>query len=352
MVKEKYGFEVKCDFGEIEHYRFSWHDSPIENDYKLYDKIMELTALAYPTSEETIREIVEKRWKYFYLPLKRLGYLILVPLSIVLYADRLFLFFLDTQIEVIRGNIGSSFPLKLIEQTIEFCQVIKKDPEDIISKSIPNDIKTGKVLGKYVMEHAMPTEEKERILKEYNNYIAKGTESQGVSLDEYLETTAICYKVAFGSKTNGMTPQQMRKRWGDSRDCGMSEIKDRKSREVFGSWLRNDSNCGGHPFEIIYSSFGHGIHLYPPGEGNHYYYGLHVTDLAYAGVFVATVERLIKEGIPFQAYSLDEVLAYLAGETWFAVNRYDENDIYYNNQEYRKILRHIVWDELEMLKWQ
>lgn len=246
------------------------------------------------------------------------------------------------------GKEKNEFYLGLIQQTVEFSRIVKKDP-GIISKAIPFDIRTGRVLGKYVMEDLLPIEKKEEILKLYGDHGKKGKRSRGVSLSDYLNTVALCYKAAFGSKTNGLTAEQMYRYWADGRDCGMLEIKNKKSKKDFSHWLDAEAHCGGHPFEIVFSWHGHGIHLFPP-DLNSPYFTLRVTNYMYALAFLEMVKTLIKNRIPFKAHKLESVLDYLSGESYFTVNAYAEHCIFYSPED-RKILRHIEWDALNMLKW-
>jgi len=195
----------------------------------------------------------------------------------------------------------------------------------------------------------LPKEIKEEILTLYKGHAAKMEQQYGCCLDEYLDTAAICYKAAFGSEVTGLTAEQMYKKLADGRDCGMLEIRDRKSKDVFGYWLKTESGCGGHPFEIKFSWHGHGIHLFPPQQERHYFL-LRVTDYMYAGVFIEIVKALVQNNVAFKAHELDDVLEYLCGESYFTVNAHSEHNIDYDNS-YRKILRNIEWDQPGMLKW-
>ncbi|MCK4244294.1 MAG: hypothetical protein KAX20_01570 [Candidatus Omnitrophica bacterium] len=81
-------------------------------------------------------------------------------------------------------------------------------------------------------------------------------------------------------------------------------------------------------------------------------YSLRVTNYAYAEDFIRMVKALVKNEIPFIAQNLEEVLDYLAGETYFTVNDYSENSFFYiPSQEYKKkFFKYIEWDKLRILK--
>ena len=202
--------------------------------------------------------------------------------------------------------------------------------------------------GKYVLESLLPVEKKEEILKLYRNHIKKGKKLHSASLNNYLNTAAICYKASFGNKTNSLSAEQMYKKWADGRDCGMLEIKNKKSKKEFKNWLDNKSHCGGHPFEIVFSWQGHGIHLYPP-YAKKPFFTLSVTDYRYTKLFLEMVRTLIKNRIPFIALELESVLDYLCGESYFSVNTYDKHYIFYSPEK-KKILKYIEWDEPNILK--
>lgn len=342
-IKELYNFEPKYTFSQLKQNLPQGFESQIHNS-RLYKAVETLTGRAYPTEESKY----EKRWLDFYLPLKRKGYFILVPMAITLYDKSFFLSLLNSQIEVRGGNENNFFYAGLIEQTLKFSLKIKKDP-DIVTKSIPYDIRTGQVLGKYILENPLSCELKEEMLKLYGDHIKKGETLHSVSLNDYLNTAALCYKASFGDKTKGLTAEQMYRKWADGRDYGMLEIKNKKSKEIFSRWFNNKSHCGGHPFEIVFSWHDHGIHLIPPYPDNPYF-TLRVTDYMYVTPFLEMVKSLIRNRIPFKAHELKKVLDYLSGESYFTVNAYDIHNIFYTHDS-RKLFKHIKWDDPKMLKW-
>jgi hypothetical protein len=343
-IKELHNFEPGYAFWQLRQELPQRHDARILKDSRLYDAVSALTSKAYPT-EETVHE---KRWHCFYLHLKRNSYFILIPLTIILYDMRFFLSFLHSQVEVCRGAEKNDFYMGLIGQCQKFSRLVRKNPE-IVVKAVPNDIKTGRILGKYVMEDLLPSEKKEKILKLYGEHLKKDKRTDSVSVNDYLKTAALCYRACFGRKTSGMTAMQMYKKWADGRDCGLLEIKDKKSKEAFDYWLNHKSHCGGHPFEIVFSWHGHGLHLRPPYPEKSYF-TLSVTDYMYAPLFLQMVEALIRNGIAFKAHEIEMVLDYLSGEIYFTVNDYDKHYIFYAEGN-RKLLRHIEWDAPQILRW-
>lgn len=345
QIKELHNFEPKYTYSELLQILPQGHGERRVNYSRLYKFVKDLTSKAYPTEENAY----DKRWMDFYLPLKRRGFLILVPISVMLYEQRFFLHLIDSNIEVNKGKEkGNDFLTEIIEQTIHFYKIIKKEP-GIVEKSLPHDIRTGRVLGKYIMEDLFPMEKKQEILRKYKDHVNAVGFSHPISLSDYLNTAAICYKAAFGNKAEGLTAKQMYRKWADGRDCGMLEIQNKNSKAEFEHWLDTKSHCGGHPFEIIYSWHGHGIHLIPP-DRHKPCFALRVTDYTYARSFIEMIKALIEKGLPFEAHNLEMVLDYLSGDSYFTVNAYSKHFILYDSRD-RKLFRHIDWDEVKMVKW-
>lgn len=343
-IKEWHNFKPKYTFSQLQLFLPQRFESQTIQDSRLYKALNKLTKKAFPTEKSHC----EKRWSDFYIPFKRRDYFILVPITIILYDKRFFLSFQHSQVEVCKGNNKNDFFLGLINQTLEFSRIIKKNP-DIVIESVPYDIRTGRVLGKYVLENLLPAEKKAKILKLYNDHLKREEKLHCISLNDYLNTAALCYKASFGNKTNSLSAEQMYKKWSDGRDCGMLEIKNKKSSKDFNYWLNNKSHCGGHPFEIVYSWHGHGIHLFPPYQ-NKPYFTLTVTNYNYAMSFLEMIKTLIRNRTPFKAHELEIVLSYLSGESYFTVNVYDKHCIFYC-AENRKLFKYIEWDKPNLLKW-
>lgn len=298
----------------------------------------------------------DTRWFCFYVPAKRSGREIAIPMSIVKYKNTFFVsLFKIGQFEVSRGKEpADDFYETVLREAIRLLRLMKSARGKVVERLVPYDYRVGRIKGKYVMEKTMTEGEKEKILKSYLEHQTKNlTADGGCSLDEYLDVAATCYQGAFGKKVSEKKPLDMYRRYADGRHGGMLEIKDRGSRKEFMRWYKGGRWAGSHPFEIVFSWHRHGIHLYPPTEDNGWNYNLRVTNYAYAGVFLKMVRALIEHGIPFTASGLEDVLNYLTGETYFSVNEYSEHMFdYFPSREYRqKYFRHIEWEPLELPKW-
>ncbi len=176
-------------------------------------------------------------------------------------------------------------------------------------------------------------------------------EIKKISLNEYLNVAAICYKAAYQEKTENLSDLEMYKKWADGRDGRMLSIDDWNSKDSFEKWYHSGEHIGSHPFEIVFSWHKHGIHLYPPD--NSPCYKLRVTNFAYAWDFLKMIDALIEMHIPFETEKLDILLDFLAGDTYFTVNGRDEHDfIYRPSKRYKqKYFLHIEWDEIKVVKW-
>lgn len=291
----------------------------------------------------------EQQWDSFFVPLNRNGYAIVVPLLLSLYNGCFFLIFpCGGELEVSGGRDNDAFLSGLIEQTVAFVEIVKKSPE-VVLKSLPLDIRTGRVLGRHVMRNVIAAERKNELMDAYEKHLADIREIESVSLNDYLEVAALCYRAAFGGKTEGMTPERMYKAWADGRHGGMLDIPEKGSAEAFRSWQRRYRG-GAHPFEIVYSHADHGIHLYPPDEGRRFY-EIRVSNYDYVPAFVSMLSALMAERIPVMAFALPDVLGFYAGESYFTVNKHGKHSFYFDWKADRKLIKHIEWDEPHMLRW-
>lgn len=344
-------FKPKLCSEDIEYYLHGFNERQIENN-EVYALVEELTGLAYPTYEDQY----DKRWEYFYIPIRRYRNTIAVPIWIMEYNNE---FFVTIQsfgnFRIKKGdNETENFYRDVILETLRFVPIVKKD-ERILQNIVPYDIRTGKIRGRYVLNKPLSRHKKGIILENYKGHIAKNLQIKDISLNEYLSVAAICYKGAYNKKAEDLTNLEMYNKWADGRDGGMLSIEDWDSKNSFEEWCHSGKYAGSHPFEIVFSWHRHGIHLYPPNirYSDSSCYGLRVTNYTYARDFIKMVDALIEMQIPFEADDLDKVVDFLSGDTYFTVNKMDDHDfIYIPSKEYRqKYFPHIRWDEIKVVKW-
>jgi len=233
--------------------------------------------------EETVnnyKEFVEL-WKSYY-PDERKWY----KFSFSTCKNEYFLFFDSeltfhiTNLETF-GDINSS-NIELIEWLNEKIKVaisrIKEDTQGYnryISKNLPYKKRFGIILrSKYwkifpeegqIFKEAFPDEsvailEKivERSLKDNSNLIINK-----VSAGDYFRFCEIGYNANayFKDKEEELTPKEKYLAMADGRDCGLRKL-DESSETAFANWYKNDSHCGGHPWEICRGGNSTHISLY------------------------------------------------------------------------------------------
>jgi hypothetical protein len=316
----------------------------------LYTLAKRLTKMANPSDQNEY----DKRWFSFHVPLRRDGRVIAVPMWAVEYRDGISLGIPRSGAMVIhRGNEALDYPERstIIRDAEKLARVLKKGGLPLLKHLVPYDYRTGRILGRHLLEKIMGEGQRKRHLEEYRIHEKKNLSEKRVSLNGYLETAAVCYKAAFGNKTAKMTPLEMYERWADGRHDGMLGISEPASPEAFGLWANNTLKIG-HPYEIVFSWHEHGIHLYPPSEDAPRY-RLFVTNYAYVEAFVRMASALAHAGIAFEAHDHREVIDYLSGRTYFRVNEYAKHHFLYipGVEEKKRYFRHIEWDEPELLEF-
>ena len=316
---------------------------------ELHHLIKNLVSQVMPSQKDRF----DTRWFCFYLPVKRSGKDICIPMSVVKYKNIFSMFLFEAgYFEVSQGKEAiDPFYKKGGKEAMRFLSLIKQTNGEIVRKLVPYDYRIGKIKGRYIMEEIMSQKEKKSILSRYSRHITNQRRAEkGCSLNEYLDTAAICYRAAYPSKIKGKSPRDMYNRFADGRHGGMLDIKNKNSKRGFMQWYNGSSWMGAHPFEIVFSWHEHGIHLYPPSKHNGWRYGLRVTNYAYAEDFIKMVKALVKHNVPFTAPGLEDVLDYLTGETYFSVNKYDKLTFnYIPSKEYKeKYFKYIEWEDLEI----
>jgi hypothetical protein len=317
----------------------------------------ELTAKAHPSSLPT-KEKNDTRWEYFYLPMKRKSRLICTPIWVMLYRSVYSVRFFGINrsfgnLTVDKGNkkVLEDYNL-FIDEAIRFVPLMKETGNEIVERTFPYGYREGKILKKnfYKKEKLMPEAERNEIETAYRKHLEKKLTLGEVSLNDYLNTAAICYEGAYQEETSGMTPREMYQRWSDKRDFEMLEVYP-DSKKEYTKWLITNGSRGSHPFEIVYSPVKCGIHLYPPEE-KYPFYRLSVGNNLYNYILIKMVVALVKHNVPFEAKAT-ESLDDLTGEKLVGVNANDFDTFYYiDSREYRKkYFPHIQWDEINVLNW-
>ena len=328
-----------------------------QND-ELYGLLSKLTEKGVHNRENEYDKR-DKGWDCFYLPVRRRK-TITVPVSITEYNNGFFVSIKNVgymAVEPGKKDIDQRYNT-LFEEILKFIPLLQESENQIAYRTTPFDIRTGKILGKHILKDLLPQEEKDRLLAKYKEHQKLGMDFSvsDISLERYLETAGICYKAAFPEEAQGKTSLEMYDGWADGRHGGMLNISEKTSKEEFLAWEQGEERKGCHPFEIVYSPFGHGIHLYPPNNTyeDRPFFELRVTDKVLTLKFVKMAEALIDSKIPFRSDRFESTLDYLSGDSYFSVNRgYGLDGFhYFPSKEHKKRYFNLIeWDDLEFVKW-
>jgi len=361
-VKEKKDDKV-LTYEELAHLlkskSLSDSDEPITIKSKqLYTRVKELTEMAYPTQVNPR----DKRWNYFYVPLKYHGENAVMPMGIMEYNSSYYIYFLSSEslrpLRVIEGNNRHRAVYdKVISSAAEFLPSLVDTKS--LEKMVPYEFRTGKIKGKYILgkERLIKEEEAEKILNEYKEHIKHIDElpmaGAGISLNDYLRVVYIAYGAVY-EEVKEMSPIKAYEYLADFRHGGMLDIKDPGSVEEFNKWLLSDNPVGSHPFEIVAGFWLVGISLVPPMLGSEHssggkYFVISVGSSAYYEMYLAMLKALMQEKVPVIAPQLEEVLEYLTGESYFLVNRHGSEGISYRHVR-PEYFAYIEWDPLEVVK--
>lgn len=325
------------------------------NSSELYAVIKSVTEVVVP--EES--KYGDLHWD-FYLPVKEGEKTALVPVEITqvnVNPSKIIFRVNNSELQIyqdgqaISGEKAPESLNSLLEEIAHFVPHLQQDPS-LIEKLTPYSMRTGKILGKYVLPKVMSRSVKNNLLSQYQEHLAKELTVTAISLDDYFETAAIAYRAIFGKETQGLTPRAMYERWAEGRHGGLLDIVDSSDKDQFGKWFNGNEWRGSHPFELLYSPHNVGITLYPPSEEAHYSLAVGVTH--FYPKFLDIASAFMKQEVPFQASSYENVLHHLAGETIFRVNGVGlEENLYYfdSEQEREKYFPHIIWTPLKIPQW-
>lgn len=348
-------FNPKLDFTQADKQLRPYNLIELKSD-ELYAKAEHLTALAAPSFEDKW----ETRWRFFYMPMKHEGKLICSPIALTLYKAAYGISFYGYSrgmgyVSIDKGNdkVLDLYHL-VIDETGRFIPLIKERGNQLIEKTFPYQWRQGKVQRKHIRSSSelISLEEKEKIESAYRKHREKKLTVTGISLNDYLNTAAICIRAAFPKDiTPEMTTQDIARRRADMRHGGMLFLESPDSKKEFMEWYLSEKWSGAHPFEIVYST-PHGIMLYPPDKDCSAY-RLSVHDPFYKNELVKMAGALIEHEIPFEAPGLEEALEYVSGESFVGVNTMHEDAFRYDASpgHREKYFPHIQWDEIEVLQW-
>jgi len=135
-----------------------------------------------------------------------------------------------------------------------------------------------------------------------------------VSAGDYFRFCEIGYDANeyFKNKKEELTPKQKYLAMADGRDCGLTKLDETKET-AFANWYKNDSNCGGHPWEICRGGNSTHISLYLYQEEKGWKLRLAGSS---SGRVVETVKMTLAlyiNNIPFVLEKAEEILRMIKG---------------------------------------
>ena len=326
-------------------------------DDKLFDVVDSFVNGFVPSEKDKF----DTRWASFYMPARRNKKEIALPFSIMKYQDEYWVDFHKIGTFVVsHGNQSADATyFEMFRSAMLFEKISDKEALD---KMVPYAFRTGKLERKYleIDVEFLSREESDAIFAEYTAYESKVKSIKPVSLNDYLRAAAIAYSAMKNhEKESNLSPKELYERHSDMRHGGMLEIKDPDSVRQYSRWLNGNDWEGSHPFEIVAGYSTLGIHLRPPSSSqcrNSFRFDRMFilssgSDFTFASTYVDMTKALMKENVSFKSPDLSKSLEFLRGEVEFTVNNYSELYIDYTGARWqRRILPHIKWDELEVLK--
>lgn len=229
----------------------------------------------------------------------------------------------------------------MLEETANFLNRMKNS--DIkLENYVPYLFRKGKVKRKYVVQPQISEDEARQILELYEKR-NKG-EIYPISLEDYLKVAGICLRAIFPGDAH-LSYRELYEKYSDFRRAGILEI-DPKDKNAFKNWYESEEWEGSHPFEIVAGFKTIGIVLYPPTKEKKRFV-IYVGSEIYYLHYLKAIEALVKEKIPFDASQIEEIIDYLAGETYISVNEKDGIECCKGDEEF---LKYVEWDELKLPK--
>lgn len=287
--------------------------------------------------EEVVRDYKEfvELWEYYY-PDEKKWY----NFTYLTYSNEYYLF-LDSELTFhipdMEGLENTDPPnIELIEELIEWLSEkvkdtisrIKKDMPGFnkyISKNLSYQRKYGRIpRNEYwkifpeegqILKEAF-TDESIAILEKIAEQSAEDKTVLGtrkVSAGDFFRFCEICYDAnEYFKGKEKQTPREKYIAMADGRDCGLTKL-DVESESAFAKWYKNDSNCGGHPWEICRGGNSTHISLYLYQVENYWKLRLAGCSQGRAIETVKMALALYKNNIPFDLEKAEEILKMIKG---------------------------------------
>lgn len=356
-------FSPKIKLGDLQ--KIARKDFKVESD-AFYGQIEALISGQTPS----FKDDYESKWAYFFLPLDDDGVCICTAVSVFLSYKKTYYVTFDNFSrsggpEVVKGpdEVPKHY-VPILDEIHRFMPLVNEHGDSLVEALYPYKWRTGRIRRKFITDPSrlMSEEAGERLLSAYEKHLDKNLSVSEISLNDYLRTAEICYYAAFPKDIRKLSKQlevetipmkRLHKQWADGRHGGMLLLEDPDSKKEYMDWLLSREWQGAHPFEIVYSGNVHGISLDPPNEENHHY-RISVIDPFYYQELLDMVAALIEKNVPFETFSLKEIVEYCKGEVYIDVNKFSMRGDFFtyrdSAEEREDYFSHIEWDQIQRVK--
>ncbi|MBS3116203.1 hypothetical protein J4421_01265 [Candidatus Woesearchaeota archaeon] len=315
----------------------------------LFQKVEELTRFAHPDQDHEF----DASWHSFYFPALHEGRRVTFPVHLNFYkTGNVYSLVIDTGkllfFEVANGQEKTEKGLfTLIEEISRFLPHLRQHGRNVLN--VPYEIRRGKTTSALLFEKPLSDEERAQIERRYEDYSKKDQIANGISLEEYLETAALIYKVLFGKEAESLSPREMYRRWSYDHGGHMLTIKNPRSRKQFANWYQSKEWAGSHPFSLWGKRM---AVLYPPREGQPYFtFSLRtVPDPQH---YKKVLFSFMEHQVPFRVQDLSERLDFLTGQATVDVNRGEAPLFFYlpGREDKQQYFSRIRWEPLPIPNW-
>jgi len=122
----------------------------------------------------------------------------------------------------------------------------------------------------------------------------------------------------FSKSPKKLTAKEKYAAMADGRDCGLKQINE-NSVKAFAKWYKDDSRCGGHPWEICRGGNSTHISLYVCKNDKGWYLRLAGSSCTRVVETVRSAAALYKNNVPFILSDAEEIYRMIRGEDYIGI---------------------------------
>ena len=303
---------IEADRGKITDFE-SYEEYLEEESVSNYEEFVELWKYYYPD---------EKKWYEFSVSTYRNEYYLFIDSQLTFHIQDLESF---EDIDCSNTELIEWLKNK-VNETIFRVKADKSEYNRYISKNLPHKKRFGRIVrSRYweifpeegqIFKEAFP-DKSIVILKKIVEQSVKDKSNlkiSKISAKDYFKFCEIGYNANeyFKDNKEKLSPKEKYLAMADGRDCGLTKLDERSDTD-FLNWYKNDSQCGGHPWEICRGGNSTHISLYLYQEENRWILRLAGSS---RGRVVETVKMAIAfylNNIPFVLEKAEEIYRMITG---------------------------------------